>query len=304
MDILLRLLDVLEEFRNMRELNDFTVALFSAMVLFGLCNCILGYRLMRFWMMLGGFAAGCACGFLISNFMGLDSGGDTIILMLIVGVVLGAIAFFVYRLGVFLMGAGLGLCLGIYILHPTSSSVFFLCLLLGVAAGALTVRFSKGIIIVGTSLAGGAFAGFGISRLLEVPEIPNGIVISAGIALLGLVIQFAINRPKEEPGKEESKPNPEESYDAWDEEAYEEVYQEMYGDQPVSHIPIGKIRDIRSKKGSAEKTRRSASPYSQEDSVIVDLKKPQKKNKELKIPLSEWEDQPNKKSRSKKKQED
>ncbi len=311
-EILIRILNIVERFRNMRELNSLTMAIFAAMLLFGVMNCILGYRLMRFWMMLGGFAAGCGAAFLLAGSMGIQEREVLLAVMLLAGIVLAVVAFLIYRLGVFLIGAGIGLSISVYVLHPTTSFVFFLCMLCGGALGALAVRFSKEIIITGTSLVGGIFAGFGLCRLGEMPEKPYGLAMSAGFALLGLLIQFASNRvrPEEIPEDEEEPEGREEAYDDYDEcdeEAYEEAYREMYGDQPVSHIIRRRQKDAaedaepqenrgkRPGENKASRTgRRHASPYSSGGSVSVQLKKPAGKKQEgsLKVPLQEWQEEP------------
>lgn len=236
-EILIRILEILERFRNARELTEVTTALFGVMLVFGIVNCLLGYRLMRFWMMLGGFAAGCGAGFLLCRSTGTTERKTILAVMLVAGVGLAVVAFLVYRLGVFLIGAGIGLSLSVYVLHPTTSFIFFLCLLMGAAMGALAVRYSREIIIVGTSLVGGVFAGFALSRLGRLPELPYGLAMSAGFALLGLLIQFLTNKLRivEEPEEEEETPE-KDAFDECDEEAYEEAYREMYGDQKVSHI--------------------------------------------------------------------
>ena len=53
----------------------------------------------------------------------------------------------------------------IYVLHPTSSLVFFLCILAGVLLGSLAMKWAREVIIVGTSLMGGAMAGVSAAKL-------------------------------------------------------------------------------------------------------------------------------------------
>ena len=108
------------------------------------------------------------------------------------------------------MGAGIGLLLTVYIIHPTTSFTFFICLLVGVGIGFLALKFEREVIIVGTSILGGVLSGFATAKLVKMEEIPFGIIFSVGFALVGMLIQFAINRPKyddyeedyEEPEKE------------------------------------------------------------------------------------------------------
>ena len=86
----------------------------------------------------------------------------------------------------------------IYVLHPTSSLVFFLCILAGVLLGSLAMKWAREVIIVGTSLMGGAMAGVSAAKLGGLADIPYGILLSIGFALLGMLIQFATNRRRVE----------------------------------------------------------------------------------------------------------
>ena len=58
------------------------------------------------------------------------------------------------------------------------------------------MRYAKGVIIVGTSILGGILSGFSAAKLAKMEEIPFGIIFSIGFALVGMLIQFAINKPK------------------------------------------------------------------------------------------------------------
>lgn len=114
------------------------------------------------------------------------------------GVLLAVIAFVSYKIGIFILGAGIGIGLGIYVFHPTTSLVFFFCLLLGVGLGVLAMKQAREVLIIGTSLLGGAMAGFSAAKLGGLADIPYGLGLSAGFALLGMLIQFATNRRKDD----------------------------------------------------------------------------------------------------------
>ena len=116
--------------------------------------------------------------------------------MLGIGVVMAVLAFMIYRAGIFILGAGLGLFLSIYLIHPTSSFSFFLCILIGVGIGVLALRYDREVIIVGTSFLGGVTAGLSLAKLLAMDQIPYGILFGAAFAILGMLIQFAINKPR------------------------------------------------------------------------------------------------------------
>lgn len=195
-EILTRIMTILERVRGMEELSSIAVGFFSVLLVFGVLNCLLGYRLLRFWMMLGGFGVGAGIGLFFASTLEISGSRWIYVgIMAAAGVLLGTIAFLSYKIGVFVLGAGIGAALSIYILHPTTSFIFFLCLLIGVGLGSLAVRYSREVLIVSTSLMGGVMAGFSLAKIGEMEEFPYGILMSAGFAALGMLIQFATNKP-------------------------------------------------------------------------------------------------------------
>jgi len=81
---------------------------------------------------------------------------------------------------------------------------------------------------VGTSILGGILSGFATAKLTNMEEIPFGIIFSIGFALVGMLIQFAINKPHNE--EEDAEPEnrveseyPEETGDSVENEG-EKVY--------------------------------------------------------------------------------
>lgn len=196
LDILLQGMDIIERLRTASAVTDIQMIIFGVLLVFGVINCVLGYRLLRFWMMLFGFIAGAGLGFGASFLMGI---WDTMIQLAVaagVGVVLAVIVFISYKAGIFVMGAGLGLGIAIYVLHPTTSLMFFVCLLAGVGLGSLAMKWAREVIITGTSLLGGAMAGMSLAKLGGLADFPYGIGLSAAFAALGMLIQFATNRKK------------------------------------------------------------------------------------------------------------
>lgn len=211
-EILTRIMTILERVRGMEELSSIAVGFFSVLLVFGVLNCLLGYRLLRFWMMLGGFGVGAGIGLFFASTLEISGSRWIYVgIMAAAGVLLGTIAFLSYKIGVFVLGAGIGAALSIYILHPTTSFIFFLCLLIGVGLGSLAVRYSREVLIVSTSLMGGVMAGFSLAKIGEMEEFPYGILMSAGFAALGMLIQFATNkRPGKCNSEEEDLPEMEE----------------------------------------------------------------------------------------------
>lgn len=232
-EILTRVMNILQRLQNMSELSGAATIAFGIIFVFGVLNCILGYRILRFWMMLFGFGMGAGIGLIAAFFSGTEGKSSYLIAMVAVGVILAVISFLIYRAGIFILGAGIGMALSIYVIHPTSSAVFFLCILIGVGLGCLAMRYAREVIIVGTSLLGGVMAGFALGKLGGLANIPYGIAMSLGFAALGMLLQFAINKPEYEeeelvekkPGKRARKQTAA-SYDEYSEDydPYEEDY--------------------------------------------------------------------------------
>lgn len=197
-EILERIMNIAERVRYMPELNTATQILFGVLLGFGVLNCILGYRLLRFWLLIFGFGIGAVLGGTGAYMADVPDRTLYLIAMLIVGILVAVVAFYIYKVGIFLLGAGLGSTISVYLLHPTTSFIFFLCLLAGVGLGSLAMKWAKEVIIVGTSLLGGLLAGMSLARLGNLSELPYGVAMSAAFVALGLLIQFATNRSKDQ----------------------------------------------------------------------------------------------------------
>lgn len=175
--------------------NRFMMAIFAVILVFGILNCILGYRLLRFWMMVGGFLVGGGLALIIVRTMGTQEKSMMMIAALVTGIIFAVIAFLIYKAGVFILAAGIGWALSIYFLHPTSSASFFACILIGVALGSMAVKYCREVLIVSTSLIGGVMAGGSLAKLGDLADFPYGLGMSVGFAIIGMLIQFAINKP-------------------------------------------------------------------------------------------------------------
>lgn len=268
-EILIRVMGVLQRVRDMSELSGAATVVFAVIFVFGLLNCILGYRILRFWMMLFGFGMGAGLGIIAAFLSGVEGKSIYLAAMVILGVILAAISFLIYRAGIFILGAGIGMSLSIYVIHPTSSAAFFLCILIGVGLGCLAMRYAREVIIVGTSLLGGVMAGFSLGKLGGLANIPYGLAMSAGFVALGMLLQFVINKPEyeeedeeyeeeeeaEEPGKRKSvRHMSEEFYDP-----YAEDY-DPYDEDSYDEDEIGRDEDFLEKTQVYQPKRKSAKP--------------------------------------------
>lgn len=263
LDVLLRGMDILERLRNMSTVSGIQLILFGVLLVFGIVNCVLGYRLLRFWMMLFGFILGSGFGFGVSFFMGIEDNTVRIAVTAAVGIVLAVIVFISYKAGIFVMGAGLGIGIAVYVLHPTSSLVFFICLLAGAGLGSLAMKWAREVIIVGTSLLGGAMAGMSLAKIGGLADFPYGIGLSAGFAALGMLIQFATNRVKYEEPEEYEEPVQRKKKIQKEQKTYKDESRE-YEEIPVRRkkrtAPSENRRYSQQERVSSERPRRSRVP--------------------------------------------
>ena len=195
-DILKNIMNIAYRVRDMQIAGTLSMVLFGVVLVFGIMNCVLGYRLLRFWMMIFGFLIGAGIGLFAIHQIGFGEKVYYAVGMIGVGLLLAILSFAVFKAGIFIMGAGIGLTITVYIIHPTTSFSFFICLLAGAGLGMLALRYEREVIIVGTSILGGILSGFSTAKLAKMEEIPFGIIFSIGFALVGMLIQFAINKPK------------------------------------------------------------------------------------------------------------
>ena len=215
-DVLQQLMNMIETTRTVPSFSSISMIGFAVLLVFGAINCILGYRLLRFWMMLCGFIIGAGIGFGAAFSTGVTEKYMYAAFMVGAGVLLAVIAFMSYKIGIFILGAGIGIGLGIYVFHPMTSLVFFFCLLLGVGLGVLAMKWVREVLIIGTSLLGGAMAGFSAAKLGGLSDIPYGAGLSLGFALLGMLIQFATNRRRETDEDEYDEEDPDVSAESSD----------------------------------------------------------------------------------------
>ena len=100
-DILKNVLNIAARIHDMQAAGTLAMAFFGIVLVFGLVNCILGYRLLRFWMMIFGFLMGAGAGFFGVYEAGASDKTIYVVVMLIAGVVLAVISFAIFKAGIF-----------------------------------------------------------------------------------------------------------------------------------------------------------------------------------------------------------
>lgn len=208
---------------------------------FGLCNCFLGYRLMRFWFFLFGAALGGGLGYGLGISF-LDDSNLALGTMVAGAVILGALAFFIYQAGIFLFCSVVGAAILTFVFRPNTSFLFFLCLLAGGVVGFLAVKFVRPIVIVTTSVQGGMSAGAALAGLLSWGKYP-GIALGAGIALCGILVQWATTKGKKSVHREpkeasrEKRASREFVREEEDDDFPEESYSREYDKKENDNLP-------------------------------------------------------------------
>ena len=192
----LRFLKTIDDYRILVEQSEYAFVLYAVILVFGILNCILGYRLVRFWMMLAGFAGGAMLGYLAAGAAGIQDEKTALAAAILAGAAIAALSFLVYRAGLFLAGATLAATIAVILIHPRTSAVFFLCLLIGFGFGILILRFTREVLIVITSLFGGIVSGLSLAKLLKMPGWTYGLLFSALFVIFSLIIQFLTNKPE------------------------------------------------------------------------------------------------------------
>ena len=87
-DMLQQLMNMIENTRTIPALTDISMIGFAVLLVLGAINCILGYRLLRFWMMLCGFIIGAGVGFGVAYSGGVTEKYMYAVIMVGIGVVL------------------------------------------------------------------------------------------------------------------------------------------------------------------------------------------------------------------------
>lgn len=170
-------------------------------LVFGLLFCFFGYRFLKFFVALIGFAVGAGIGTAISIRAG-GNGTITLILALIFGIALGVVSFFIYKAGIFILagGASFGLLYFAFYEHMPSPWPIVIAAAGAVLIGILALLFVRPMVILTSGLGGGlAFSAHLIGDLIKWDASYANIVIAAlGIALgiLGIIFQFKTTREK------------------------------------------------------------------------------------------------------------
>lgn len=179
-------------------LNEFTAefgqGLLAFSVIFALLQCFLGYRLLKVWIAVMGFAVGFVIGFTAVTLLTQGNVQISVIAGIVVGILLALLAFKLYLFGVFLL-CGASAFAAVQALS-FASDWEVMPVVLGVAAfvvvGILAVKLARSCIILVTAISGAVNVVHGLSTSVELLS-DNELLLWAAVvvlAVLGAVVQF------------------------------------------------------------------------------------------------------------------
>lgn len=169
-------------------LGDAAAVLVVFGAVFSLLNCFLGYRLVKLWSALCGFAVGWVAAFAVSMHF-LANAGVSAVIGIAAGLLLGGIAFFLYKAGVFVLCVFLVffLCVG---LIPIQWLAIVLGLALGLAVGVLAMKFMREVLIFTTAISGGMNAANALLPVFGLQNAAAALIVGLALAVLGIVVQW------------------------------------------------------------------------------------------------------------------
>ncbi len=169
----------------------------------GLLICFFGYKLLRLWCAIIGFAAGAVIAGIIAYAMGADV---VLLVACVVGIITALLSFAFYRAGVFVIGFGAAInVIGNFMTAYNVNTQWWMIVLTIAAAaivGALALRFVKTVVVISTALSGAVSV---VVNILGIFNVTNWIVIfslTAILAVLGMAYQFTHSRKKRREDKE------------------------------------------------------------------------------------------------------
>lgn len=172
-----------------------TTALIVAAAI-GILVCLFGLKLVKILTAAAGAVIGAGIG--VSVAVGLGLTKITFLAVVIAGaVILGAMAFFLYKFGVFLMVLAyvFGVCA--MLLKPDSLIPLIISIVIAVVFAVLAVIFIEPLVIIVTGLSGGVSAGVAAAELAGLAANAwIGFGIGIVMAVIGISVQFMMHSRK------------------------------------------------------------------------------------------------------------
>lgn len=180
-----------------------TMEMLIATIVVGVLLSLFGLKLVRVLTTIVGLVLGAGVGLVISHLLGW-SGLTVAIVTLGCAVVLAALSFFLYRMGVFFTVFVLVLGICISVMYPGTNLMLVIYLAAALVFAILSAIFVEPLVIVVTAVSGGVNAALAIVSLAG---LSGNLLITVGIAaviiIVGMIVQFMMHSRKI--GKKEKK---------------------------------------------------------------------------------------------------
>lgn len=180
-----------------------TMEVLIATIVVGVLLSLFGLKFVRVLTTIVGLVLGAGVGLVISHLLGW-SGLTVAIVTLGCAVVLAALSFFLYRMGVFftVFVSVLGICISV--MYPGTNLMLVIYLAAALVFAILSAIFVEPLVIVVTAVSGGVNAALAIVSLTG---LSGNLLITVGIAaviiIVGMIVQFMMHSRKI--GKKEKK---------------------------------------------------------------------------------------------------
>ena len=178
-------------------------------VLLALLLCFTGYRRVRQWVSFIAFVFGAVMGYRIARSAGLgkDYWYLPLIIALAAGIILSLLGYRLFQLGLFVFcGAVASWAVTAHVLPESltgaqQGSLYYVMIGIQVivfaVGGVLAVRYARTAIIFISAIGGARVASAGLAELMPkyFPDSSRQLMLFAGLALLGILIQFLTTKP-------------------------------------------------------------------------------------------------------------
>ncbi len=154
----------------------------------GVLSLLFGYRLVKLFVFLIGFAIGALIGSAVNDSNALQ--------VIVYGVISGAVALLLWYLGIFLIGAVCGFLLAAYLEIRTTEVVWTFAII----GGILAIVVMKFMVIVFTSWTGASILAPIISYMFRITNARVELVCTIVLAVLGIIFQYG-TAPAAKPGR-------------------------------------------------------------------------------------------------------
>jgi hypothetical protein len=191
----------------------------AVLLIAGFIICFFGYRLLRLTLGLAGFGVGFALGLLIAGVIPGANQVLTIILAVVFGILGAILATALFKFGVFLFGAGVGVLVASIVVTATTWHYPMIARVIGaIAGGILTLILERPLISILSAFAGawaivlGAFRLFGWHHASSDPHGPPanyGVMIACWLVLglvgAGIQLRSSHRQKKKQPMRRETR---------------------------------------------------------------------------------------------------